>query len=340
MRILITSILCQTGLMTHVQDLVNYLDSQGHFVAIAFQKVNYLNEVAEDRIFQNLGTIPYLVYDTQEELKRFFLQQNCHLIHAHSHATFEAATEISRCLEPPLVVTLHSVFPWKRIFKSTLQLAATIIAVGPAQARSARGFNHKIEIIQNGIDTKLFVPSKQLDASSKKFNVLWYGRVDGRLARGLRILDQMAPLLPSNIKITALGTADFQPVNIPAIPWVENPIPFLQQSQITFAHSRSLREAMSCGSIGMLIGYGYGGMVTEQRLHNNLILDAFPEYPLPKPQPTAILNDLLQIVNSGDVENLRLSARMIAEKHFAIEDMGKQVLAIYRKVLGGSSMGN
>ena len=329
MRVLLTSILCHTGMATHVQDLVNYLQQKGVFVAVAFKRVNFLAEQAERQLLSKLGGAPYLLYDTTDELLGFVVENKCGLIHGHSYATFETATKVSQELQTPLVVTLHSVFPWERFFHETLLTASGIIAVGPAQASSAKNFASKMVIIPNGIDTKAFVPSFETDSEDGAFRVLWYGRVDGRLSKGLHTLDGMAPLLPKQIKITALGSADFAPRNIPMLPWSDDPLPFLQQAHITFGHSRSLREAMAAGSVGMLLGYGYGGMITREWLQAGRAVDAFREYRLPRPQTRRILHDIMELVNGGKLAEFRQEARRLAEQYFDIEDMGRRTLNFY-----------
>ncbi len=336
MRILLTSILCQSGLMTHVNDLARFLAQQGIFVAIAFRRANFLDWEAKKRILARLGKIPYVLYDRADELQQFVLEKKCTLIHAHSHMTFPTATEVSLSLDIPLIITLHSVYPWHRVYRRTLQASRRIIAVGAAQAHAARGFLEQIEVVPNGIDTEFFVPKDEQDTKGDPFNILWYGRVDGRLSRGLQVLDQVAPLLPGHIRISGLGTAHPQPTNITMLPWTDNPLPYLQQSQITFAHGRSLREAMACGSIGMLLGYGYGGLVTGESLRNEpVILDAFPEYRLARPRVSTLRNDILAMANQVSIIRLRKEARALAVKHFSIKEMGERVVRIYRSASKG-----
>lgn len=339
MRIVLTSILCQSGLMTHVHGLARHLATQGEYVAIAFKRTNYLDSSAQQGILTTLGEVPYLIYDTAAELRTFLLESGCTLVHAHSHATFDDATQVSLALDIPLVVTLHSVFPWHRRFRLTLQTARKIIAVGPAQARSARAFRARMVIIQNGIDTDFFRPNEELADKSDTVNVLWYGRVDGRLSRGLKVLDRLVPMLPSTINVTGLGIAHPPPRSFPMLPWTDNPLPHLQKSHITFAHGRSLREAMSCGSIGMLLGYGYGGRVTEARLKGGLVLDAFPEYRLPRPRVHHLLHDILEIADHSNLAGLRKEARTIALENFDIKDMVDAVQAVYCDALARSCGG-
>lgn len=340
MVVLITSILCQSGLMTHVHDLIDYLQSQGLAVAIAYKKVNFMEPEAAEKQLKSLKDIPYCIYDSSDQLKKFAQAQAVDLIHAHSYATFDAVSDISVSLDIPLVITLHSVYPWQLFFQDTLKQAEQIIAVGFAQARSAFLYQEKIEIIENGIDTEKFHPEDLENGTinkTKNINVLWYGRVDGKLTRGIRILDRLAAELPSNIILQALGSTDYQPRNIKYCSWIDNPVQYLQKSQITLGHGRSLREAMACGSVGLLLGYGYGGLITENHVAQGLSLDAFSQYNFPRPRVQQILEDIIKLATSDNLVELQKQARDIASKFFTLERMGSRVLAVYKKVIARRS---
>lgn len=336
MKVLITSILCQSGLMTHVHDLIDYLDSQGVEVVIGYKKVDFMDGAAAQKQLSTLEGTPYCVYDSDSQLKQFARAQAVDLIHAHSYVTFTAATNISVSLDIPLVITLHSVYPWQLFYQKSLNQASQIIAVGAAQARSAVMYQDKIKIIENGIDTEKFILADINNNAANKtrtINVLWYGRVDGKLSRGIKILDRLASELPSNIKLEALGPTDYQPRNIKYYPWTDDPVPFLQKSQITLGHGRSLREAMACGCVGLLLGYGYGGLVTENHVQQGLPLDAFPQYGFPRPRVQHILDDIIQLAKRDNLSELQNQARDIATKYFAIERMGRKVLTVYKRII-------
>lgn len=334
MKILFTSILCQAGLMTHVRDLAGYLERQGVGVALAFQEPGFVAGEAKEELLAQLSPAqPCLLYQTREELREFALSQHCELIHAHSHATFKNAAAVGQELGIPLVVTLHSIYRWERRFKRELAAAERIIAVGPGQAQGVPSFRHKVELIPNGIDLKTFIPAEEED-NSGKIRVLWYGRVHGSCSRGLRVLDQLAPELPPSLELSALGSADFIPRNIPLLPWTTNPVPHLQRAHLTFAQSRALREAMACGSVGILLGAGYGGRVTEKFLvEHDFTVDAFYRYHLPKPRYQILLSDLVALAEHPRLDALRREARSLAEQYFDLETMGRKTLAVYSSVL-------
>jgi glycosyltransferase involved in cell wall biosynthesis len=322
--------------MTHVADLIRYCLRNAIEVSAAFLKTEFVSETQAEALKRRLGGINIWDYQQDEELSEIAEAARCDLIHAHSFLTFKAALAASQRLQIPLVVTLHSVYLWAAFYWDVLAKAERIIAVGPAQARYLGPWAEKAVIIPNGIDTAVFRPGPESFGSNpgREIRVLWYGRVNGRLGRGLQVLDAAAPNLPSHICLAALGEADVQIKNITLQGWVDDPVPALQESHITFAHGRSLREAMACGSVGMLIGHGYGGMVTRAKLAElNYAVDAFPQYRLPRPNPADLVRDILQIANSGKLLALRKESRQIAEENFSLELMGSRTVEVYAAAL-------
>ncbi len=333
MKVLMTSILCHSGLMTHVQDLLMYCKESSIQVGAAFLETEYVTPAEADELKQGLTGIEVWEYETEEELLEIVNEGDWDIIHAHSFLTFKAAAKAAAEAQIPLIVTLHSVFVWGAVYWDVLAEASSIIAVGPAQARYLGPWKRKTTVIPNGIDLSVFKPGDE--PSDGQISVLWYGRVDGRMSRGLKILDAMAPKLPAEITLRAVGQADVELKNIPITGWVKDPVEELQRSHITFAHGRSLREAMACGSIGMMLGHGYGGRVTRELLEElNYATDAFPQYHLPRPTPDALLHDILEITTSGQIEVLRRQARQIAEEFFGVKSMGRKTLSVYQEALG------
>lgn len=335
MKVLLTSILCQSGLMTHVHDLLQYLRRHSLPAAVAFLKSNYATPEEAAALKARLEGVEIWEYEEDRELVEIAEAAQCDLLHAHSYLTFNAVRDASRALGLPSIITLHSVYIWGLAYGEALAQAERIIAVGPAQARFLGPWRRKTVIIPNGIDLEIFKPGMDGEGGKgREITVLWYGRVNGRLNRGIKSLDEMAPQLPSFVEIKAVGQADVQLKNIAQVGWAEDPVQELQASHITFAHGRSLREAMACGSIGMLIGHGYGGMVTRERLAElNYAVDALPQYHLPRPRPEVLLQDILRVVNSGELAELRAEARSIAEEFFDLEVMGRRTLDVYAAAL-------
>lgn len=332
MKVLLTSILCHSGLMTHVHDLIQYCQKSSIEVSAAFLKSEYATAEQAALLKAELGEIEIWEYEKDDELLEIVEESKCDLIHAHSFLTFNAASNASRQLEVPLIITLHSVYLWGALYWEALAQANRIIAVGPAQSRFLGPWTRKTVVIPNGVDLDKFKPGTF--QNGEEVNVLWYGRVDGRLSRGVVALDRMAPKLPRYVTIKAVGQVDVPLQNLEQQGWSSNPVEMLQESHITFAHGRSLREAMACGSIGMLIAHGYGGRISKERLAElNYAVDAFPQYHLPRPRPEDLLRDILDIIHSRDIASLRQEARRIAEEYFDLNLMGSRTVSVYEEVL-------
>jgi glycosyltransferase involved in cell wall biosynthesis len=251
---------------------------------------------------------------------------------------FPTSLQAARRLNLPLVITLHGVFPWIRYYPTTLQYAKKVIAIGPAQVKGAEPHQEKVEIIPNGIDTIHFCPSMHRSRRiSDTLKVLWFGRTDGTSSRGVKVLDQVIKILRTRkIKVDACAIGiptGVSVVHLKTYGWIDNPVPILQSGHITFGHGRALREAMSCGNIGFLLGHGYGGQVKKSWFTGKSIMpvSAIPEYGLPKPDAEKIASDISRYVNN-DALLYRdcLEARDIAVKFFDVRKMIDEIVKVYR----------
>lgn len=192
-------------------------------------------------------------------------------------------------------------------------------------------------VIPNGIDTNYFKPLEQ-ESTTDLTNLCWFGRTHGIIAQGVGALNKAIALArDSDVQFKAylIGSADKQSTDqFDVIGWVDQPLPYLQNSQIAFGHSRALREAMACGNVGYLLGAGYGGIVTEETIIKNKHLDAFPEYKLPKANPEVIAQDIAWLINNPNLQpELKKQAREIAVKHFNLGQMVHSTITIYRHSL-------
>jgi glycosyltransferase involved in cell wall biosynthesis len=328
------SVVCRSGLFTHVRDLARELNRRGWDVRLAFQQTREFIEENPGPLLATMAPVPYDYFSTRRELEALVEEHRPHLLHAHSFLGFFPTCQVSRARKVPFVVTLHSVFRWSRYFRDVLREAQGIIAVGPAQASSASPF--KVSIIENGIDLTDYPAPAALEVP-ERIEILWYGRVDGKLVKGLRALDGSAPFLPTNVSLRALGSPGWPLKNIPLLGWQDRPVDVLRRSHMVFAHSRSLREAMACGNIGMLLGYGYGGRVTEEKIKSGLILDAFPQYPLQRPVISRLVREIRELTQDPTrIPPLQREARRIAEEYFSLKVMVDRTIALYQ----GSGQGD
>ena len=128
MKVLLTSILCQSGLMTHVHDLLQYLRRHSLPAAVAFLKSNYATP-EEAAALRRLEGVEIWEYEEDRELVEIAEAAQCDLLHAHSYLTFNAVRRL-----PPWAFLLSShctLFTSGVGLREALAQAERIIAVAP-----------------------------------------------------------------------------------------------------------------------------------------------------------------------------------------------------------------
>lgn len=340
MRIVLTSILCRSGLMTHVIDLAQFLRTKGVEVGLALMVKNSERLSDYKTWLGRLGDVPIFSYATTEDLALICRRFQPQLMHAHSPSCFHSSVNVSMRYRLPFIVTLHSTLPVEKLYPLTLWMARSIITVGPAQARMIPNFQTKAVMIPNGIDLERFRPKKSLFRQGLK--VCWFGRTHGEMTEGVGSLNQALALLRAKgVRIEAyfLGSAPGVPKDqFIDLGWLDDPVSLLQKTQFAFGHGRALREAIACGNIGFLLGAGYGGQVTRELLGNIHHLDAFPEYKLPETNPEHLASDLLEYIGNPErIARKSKEAREIALEYFDRRLMGEATIHLYRRVLWGKA---
>ena len=204
----------------------------------------------------------------------------------------------------PLVITFHNyvIDPFMAPYSSSLQRihyrtdlryftklalkkAAAVTAVSKFTAqllRSDLGYNGKIEVIYNGVDTNVFRPIRQ-QAQRKKTRVLFSGNLTRR--KGADLICLIAEKLQPNIEIlytTGLRTKKTLPdtpniKNIGSIPYSKMPLIYQDADILLFPTVRegfglAAAEAMACGlpvvatdcsSLPELVINGKGGFLCK-----------------------------------------------------------------------------
>jgi len=338
-RILLTSILCKSGLLTHVLDLAKTLAQKGVEVAIAFGTTRTLEDENYKGWLERLNGLPVFRYTTTGDLHRLCSVFRPQIIHAHSPNCFHSSVTVATRGAIPLIITLHSTLPVNRWYPLTLMISRWIIAVGPAQAGVVPDYARKTVIIPNGIDLERFRPKFQSPEGVLK--LCWFGRVHGTMAEGVASLNQGLQLVRANgAKLEAyfIGSAPgLSKDQFAQIGWLDDPVSLLQKTQVTFGHGRALREAMACGNVGFLLGAGYGGQVTRELLEKLRHLDAFPEYRLPKADPKLLAAEILHLVrHPASISRLSQEARQLALDHFDVDAMANATLELYERALVSS----
>lgn len=346
MRILLTSLTQKTGVMTHMWDLAKQLQSGGVEVRVAILEIpngSWKTDPIQLEPFKKAG-IPCLMYRTSDELAQLALREQVDLIHAHSSLAYPSSEAASKRLSLPLVITLHGVHPFPKRYPSTLAHAKQIIAVGPAQAKSGGpAVAKKITVIENGIDVNRFHPVTSwtdLDPTAP-LQVMWFGRSRSSMQSGIETVNEAVKRLRAQgmqIDLKMVGNDPTAPTDqFTILGWMTDPVPLLQGTHVTFGHGRSLREAMACGSVGIVAGAGYGGIVKENWFTRKdpLPVAALPEYNLPDLKVEEVMRVLTELSTNRDLlAQYRKMSRLIAERYFDVKQMTKRTIDVYQQAIG------
>ena len=259
------------------------------------------------------------------------------LIHAHSPLTLNASLEAAKRLSIPLIITIHGLIDWAACFSNALTYAGHIIATGPETTRSAGpAFQKKITIIDNGIDLERFQPAGCNESDSGPLRVLYYGRTKGSDARGLIALDKAVGLMRkqgSIVDARMVGrAAGVFAGNFTQYGWLDDPLPALQWSQVVFGRGRSLREAMACGNVGFLLGEGYGGPLTLERMrYDRPSLSCTLKLGANVLDAETIAGELIRLDKDRSLlQVLKKEAYHIAVEYFDAYEMAKETVDVYR----------
>lgn len=333
-RVLLTAPFIKSGVFTHVCDLANSLL---RFGVDPYLAVFSTEKDSEFFSRQRVGCA-YDFYRSTEELIVLAENRQVSRIHAHSPLTLNASLEAAKRLSIPLIITLHGLIDWAGRFPNALTYAQHIIASGPETARSAGpAFQKKIFTIDNGINLERFHPASCDGSDSGPLRVLYYGRTKGTDACGLIALDTAVGLMRKQGSIVDAGmvgrAAGVFAGNFHCYGWLDDPLPLLQWSQVVFGRGRSLREAMACGNAGFLLGEGYGGLLTRERMRDcRPSLSCTLKLGANVADAETIAGDLIRLDKDRSLlQVFKKEAYNIAVEYFDAYGMAKETVNIYRK---------
>ncbi|AOY77502.1 glycosyltransferase family 4 protein [Clostridium formicaceticum] len=346
MEILFLSIIAKCGVFTHVRELALCMQKHGVQVTVGFihnsKTIRMFKSTKEDlqNMEESLNGINHFFYESDEHLLQQISCKHIDLIHAHSPLVFPTTVQVSKKLNIPFIVTLHSVLDWNKLYPNTIAQAEYIIAVGPEAGKSVgKDFQEKLYTIFNGIDVDYYKPCSNKTVGGP-LRIIWMGRTSGAAASGVSYLTKAIHILqqrgiPIEAKIIGYAVgADTSRLNVCG--WVHDPLPYLQWSHIVFGRGRALREAMACGNVGFLIAQGYGGMVQESWFEKGRQpqLSGSLKHGYSELSISTIANDILYFhKHRNQLTRARSLARKIAEENFDIKKMVEQTYSVYQKAL-------
>jgi hypothetical protein len=338
LHVLLTAPLVRSGAFTHVSDLAHHLSVMGMNPCLAFCNLTKENSF----LLRQVAGIRLFFFDSASELMTISRKQKVRLIHCHSSLTLNSSLEAAVKQSLPLVITLHGIIDWPKLYAQPLAYASHIIATGPATAYSA-GLNYlqKTTVIPNGINLERFQPPAGEAGLTGELRILYFGRTKGPDARGLTALDGAVGILRQQgrkVEARLVGhAAGVFAGNLQSYGWADDPLSHLQWSHVAFGRGRSLREAMACGNVGLMLGEGYGGILSAKRMKegDHPSFSCTLKHGAGKADKGVIATDLAKLdENRALLQTLRTESRLVAEQYFDVGCMVDQTVSIYRQCTG------
>ncbi|HEU4699915.1 MAG TPA: glycosyltransferase family 4 protein [Gemmatimonadales bacterium] len=218
------------GVTEHVHNLARQLHAAGHEATIVTARMGdtshdepYVRRIGTSRVIYSNSSLARVTTGSglRRKLRDLFRTERIDVVHLHGPLapTFGLVADLAASdLGIPVVGTFHTWFPNSplyRLFRRPLQrrfdrYAAAIAVSHPAVEAHSRYFDHRWEIIPNGIDTELFHPAGRRPfeaAPAEAPRILFLGRLDPRngLETALRALPVVLRAYPE-ARLTVAGS--------------------------------------------------------------------------------------------------------------------------------------
>ena len=356
------------GAETHVLELSKTLKHMGLDVHVVSNGGVYVKELEECGIkhyrvpLHNKQFIN--VFSSYRALKRIILENDIKLVHAHARIPAFICGILQKRLKFKLVTSAHLDFSVAFPFNLLSNWGDKVLAVS-SDIKDYLLANYKVQernisLTVNGIDTDKFSPEKdftglleELGLEKDTIKILSVSRMDKRADsdRSLpaKLLIQMADELPANVQVVFAGGGDALPeirdaaekanarlgrkVFTVAGPRTDVNL-FMAMADIFVNTSRSALEALSASTPLILGGnQGHIGIFDEGKLavavETNFTCRGC------KPMTNeSLAADLKILLDKTPEERAILGAygREVIKKHYSLDIMAKDAIAVYDKV--------
>ena len=203
------------------------------------------------------------VANDKKEITPLFLKFKFDLIHAHSFLAFNLAQELSSFYELPYVLTVQKRDINVKLPEAPLQGAKAIIYLESEIGGSLTGYQEKLHIISESIDTDRYSPFKK----GNPVKIFYNGKVDQYNRKGFLALGKALVLLDS----AALNFEFYYSSNLESNYTAGKPlrkhhslVSHLRETDIVLGGGRVILEGMAAGNAALVLGQIYGGMINRE----------------------------------------------------------------------------
>lgn len=319
MRILLLNRWYPSGQTTHVDSLACALARLGHEVVLGLLGVRSAEQAARLFTAEARGNVRMVARRTMLDLYNELQPLEPDVIHAHSTSTWVLGGHLAEGTSAPLVVTSHGLGIGSFEERAVASQVRAVVCPGARTAEMAPrifGSQARVHVIDNGIDLEHFVPKSK----SATPRVVYLGRVDAGRRLGFDIFRGVAAKLSAEVLVVGTGPEDRSGNGASSLGWIRDSAEVLREADIVLGIGRSLREALACGAVGVVLGKSYHGIVTPERvaeagIHEMDFVD-FERLPVitdPTRLADALKHDLRSLLSdTGELRRLQRFSREFA----------------------------
>ncbi len=358
--LLLTDRMHRGGAESHIFSLALGLRAQGNEVALLSAGGTLADELERRGIKQHRIAPPthnpLRLLSIRKTILRLIRKEGYEVLHAHTRMLGMLLRGMNR-RGVAVLVTVHAAFRVNAVLSRLCYWGEQTLAVSEdLRAYVCKYYRvpaERVEVIPNGIDTRLFSADTAFGVSEEcafPKRVLFASRLDSDCALGAELLCRIAPDLrrlhpdleitiagDGNVfgKISALAEKANREIGADAVHmvgWVSDMPRLIREHDIFVGVSRAAMEACAAAKAVILCGNeGYFGILTPQRA-KNAMLSNFCARGCEKADEITLRDDLCHLLDApNETKRLGLACRTLIRAHFEISNVCKRTLTCYER---------
>ncbi len=325
MKILILTRFYLNGQTSHVFSLCQELVRQKHEPYLAIEGLAH----PEYALWLRKNKIPFTTRTEFKSLSRTIASQNFTLIHTHSAHTLKTALDLGQHYNIPVIATCHYLDfqPIELLAKAT-----KIITISKEMYDFFDHLKNKTVIIENGIDTRNYKPKpkKLYKSTPRPPKALIATRMTGIKEPGY--INLVKILQKYNWSIKSVGNWRPFQLDIEHSSWQLDLSNIIPQADLVIGVGRTIRKAMASGSVAMVLGNYFDGIVTPENVA--VLRDYnFSGRTLKQKPLEPILTKEISMLTSKTLGFLRNFGYQYGSQHFSQATITSETVKLYYSVL-------
>lgn len=280
--------------------------------------------------------IPIYEVDKEKEIENLINNHKIDIIHAHSSSIYSEAVSIGKKTNKPVVATLHGI---NAIDKPGATEMDEYIAVSKEIYDKVRA-NHpslSVTIIENAINQEVFKP----EVKNILPTIAYVGRVDSTKINGVICLHEAVRALKQRVDFVSVSTLReerFRKVRGKLVRSIIDASKILNKTDIVIGTGRAIREGMSAGNVGIVLGKCYDGIVKPDNVESLKYSNFSGRTSNTPPDTEHIVKDIKELIdNPVKFEELREWSYRYAKEHFGMKISIEKHMDVYNKLLNSNS---